>query len=93
MGTYDYKQVISDYANGKMTVERAMGHSLQHLDKLYEAQIAANLSQYETRSKVDTLEQRINVLQKEMARLAALIEKLRLKRKRNSSDQSSKDQP
>jgi hypothetical protein len=66
MGTYDHKHVLSDYANGRITIEMATGHSLQHIDKLYEAQTAANLSQYETRSKVDTLEQKINVLQKKL---------------------------
>ncbi len=49
MGTYDHKKVLSDYVNGKMTVEMAMGHSLQHLDKLYESQTAANLSRYGAR--------------------------------------------
>ena len=40
MGTYDHKQVISDYAAGKITPEMAIGHSLQHIDKLYEIQTA-----------------------------------------------------
>ncbi|MBE7467776.1 MAG: hypothetical protein HS114_01370 [Anaerolineales bacterium] len=86
MGTYDHKQVISDYATGKMTPEMAIGHSLQHIDKLYEAQTVANVSWYELRSKVDGLENRINALQKAVDRLTALVEKFLPQRKRNSPD-------
>lgn len=76
MGTYDHKQVLLDYANGNITAEMAVGHSLQHVGKLYEAQTAANLSRYELRSKVDTLEDLVNTLQTEVTRLAVLIEKV-----------------
>jgi predicted lipoprotein len=93
MGTYDYKQVMSDYANGKMTVEMAMGHSLQHIDKLYEAQAATNLSRYELRSKVDSLENTVNALQAKIDRLTALVEKFLPKRKGKTSGKSQKDQP
>lgn len=88
MGTYNLKQVISDYANGRITAEMAVGHGLQHIDKLYETQTAASVSHYRLRGKVDELEQVITVLQKEVARLTKLIEKVLPKRKRKSSDQS-----
>ena len=88
MGTYEPKQIISDYANGKLTPEMAIGQSLQHIDKLYEAQTAANLSRYDLRSKVDTLENKVNALQKAVDRLTASDEKSLPKRKRNSSDRS-----
>jgi len=55
MGTYDHKQILSDYENGRMTAEMAMGHSLQHIDKLYELQTTANVNRYEMRGKIDTL--------------------------------------
>ena len=84
MGTYDHKQVIADYATGKLTPEMAIGHSLQHIDKLYEAQTAANLSRYELRSKVDTLENKVNALQKAVDRLTALVKKFLPKCKRNA---------
>jgi hypothetical protein len=93
MGTYDHKQILSDYESGRMTVEMAMGHSLQHIDKLYELQTTANVNRYEVRGKIDTLENRVNTLQKEVARLAALVEKFLPKRKQKSSDKSQKDQP
>jgi hypothetical protein len=64
----------------------AIGHSLQHIDKLYEAHTAANLSRYELRSKVDTLENKVNALQKTVDRLTALVEKFLPKHKRNSLD-------
>ncbi len=87
MGTYNHKQVISDYANGRITAEMAVGHGLQHIDKLYEAQTAANISRYEMRSKVDTLENTVNALQAKVDRLAALVEKFLPKRKRKPSSQ------
>ena len=93
MGTYDHKQIISDYATGKLTPEMAIGHSLQHIDKLYEAQTAANLSRYELRSKADILENRVNALQAAVDRLTTLAEKFLPKRKRNTSGKPQKDQP
>jgi hypothetical protein len=92
MGTYDHKQVISDYANGRITAEMAVGHSLQHIDKLYEAQTAANVSHYELRGKIDTFENTVNALQAKVDRLTALVEKFLPKRKRKSSGQH-KGQP
>ena len=93
MGTYNHKQVINDYAAGKLTPEMATGHSLQHIDKLYEAQTAANLSRYELRSKVDTLESRVNTLQTAVDRLTALVEKFLPRRKGKTSGKPQKDQP
>lgn len=93
MGTYDHKQIITDYATGKLTPEMAIGHSLQHIDKLYEAQTVANVSRYELRSKVDTLETRVNLLQTAVDRLAALVEKFLPKRKPNTRRKPQKDQP
>ena len=93
IGTYDHKQVLTDYANGKITPEMAIGHSLQHIDKLYEAQTAANLSRYELRSKVDTLENRVNVLQAAVDRLTALAEKFLPRRKGKTSGKQQEDQP
>lgn len=85
MGTYDHKQVLSDYADNKITVEMATGHSLQHIDKLYEAQTVANVSRYELRGKIDTLENRVKALQAQVDRLTAQIEKVLSKRKQIAS--------
>ncbi len=81
MGTYDHKKILSDYANGKMTVEMAVGHTLQHIDKLYDLQTTANINRYELRGRVDRLDKMVSALQKEVARLAALIEKFLPRRK------------
>jgi hypothetical protein len=85
MGTYDHKQVILDYANGKITAEMAIGHGLQHIDKLYETQTVANISHYELRGKIDTLEKTVTALQVKIDRLTALIEKFLPKHKQKSS--------
>ena len=49
MATYDPKQVFTDYASGQITPEMAVGHSLQHIDKLYEA-VKANRSEWQTQT-------------------------------------------
>jgi hypothetical protein len=67
MGTYPLKQIMTEYENGRMPVEMALGHTLQHLEQLYEAQTAANLSRYELRS-------RVSVLQTALAALKAVVE-------------------
>ena len=76
MATYDYKQVLADYAIGKITPEMAVGHSLQHIEKLYEAQTAANVHRY-------ALEKRLNTFQTAIDRLTAFMEKMLSKRKQN----------
>ena len=75
MSTYDNKQVLSDYANGSITVEMAVGHTLQHLDKLYELQTIATMNRYELRGKVDSLESKLFSLQTKVDWLASLVEK------------------
>lgn len=86
MGTYPLKQIMTEYENGRMPVEMTLGHTLQHLEQLYEAQTAANLSRYELRSQVDTLESRVSVLQAALHRLTALVEKCQRKKRRATSD-------
>lgn len=76
MGTYDHKEVLTDYANNRITVEMAVGHSLQHIGKLYDAQTAANLSRYGLRSQLDTLTGQVAALQTKVDQLAALLKNL-----------------
>jgi len=76
MATYDHKQVLSDYANGKITPEMAVGHSLQHIDKLYEAQAAANLHRH-------ALEKQMNTFPTAIDRVTTFMEKLLSKRQQN----------
>jgi len=37
LSTYDHKQILADYAHDRITVKVAVGRSLQHIAKLYEA--------------------------------------------------------
>ena len=93
MSTYDYKQVLADYAAGKTTPEMAVGHSLQHIGKLYEAQAAANASRSAGQAKLDTLEKRVNTLQTAVDRLTAFMDKVRRKPKKpNAPNQPKPDQ-
>lgn len=91
MGTYDHKQVLDDYAKGKITPEMATGHSLQHIDNLYDA---LKTSRQEWQAKFDALDKRVNSIQAAIDRLTALIEKARTKQKlRNALDQPKLDPP
>lgn len=95
MGTYDHKKVLSDYANDRLTVEMAVGHSLQHINKLYDLQSNATVNRLELRARVDTLEQTVTRLQADVARLTTQVEKPpnKPKRKRPSSGSIRQDQP
>ncbi|MFN8488879.1 MAG: hypothetical protein U0350_14930 [Caldilineaceae bacterium] len=89
MATYDPKQVLADYAKGDLTADMAVGHSLQHIDKLHEAQAAARS---EWRAEIDALKKQVNLVQATVDRLKALIDKARAKQKpRPSSSQPKPD--
>ena len=84
MSTYDFDKVLSDYEHGRITVEMAMGHSLQHIGKLYEA-IKAN--RQENQTKTAALDKRVDLLQ-------AIIDKARAKQKSQPvPSQPKPDQP
>ena len=87
MATYDHKQVLSDYASGKITPEMAVGHGLQHIDKLYEA---IKTNRQEGQAKDDVLEKRVNLMQAAVDRLTAFMEKVRRQSKRNSPGEQPK---
>ena len=90
MSTYDHKQVLSDYAKGQITPEMAVGHSLQHIDKLYAAQAAART---EWRTEIDALRKRANTQQTTIDHLTAFMEKLLRKPKQpNVPGQAKPDQ-
>ncbi len=55
MGTYDHKQLLQDYAAGKITAEMAVGHILQHIEKLY----AADTHRYKLQDRLTKPEQAI----------------------------------
>ena len=91
MATYDPKQVLTDYANGRITPEMAVGHSLQHIDLLYAA-LKAN--RQEGRAITDALEKRVNLHQSALERLTAWMEKVLAKAKKaNATSQPKSDQP
>jgi len=87
MATYDPKQVLTDYASGKITPEMAVGHSLQHIDKLYEA-VKANRSEWQTQT--NALDKRVNGLQAAVDRLNAFMEKALRKPRRNTAGEPPK---
>jgi hypothetical protein len=82
MSTYDHKQVLTDYARGQLTPEMAVGHSLQHIDKLYETQSA---TRNEWRAEIDALKKQLQLVQTSVDRLNGLIEKARAKQKQHTS--------
>lgn len=69
MGTYDINKLLSAYAGESITVEQAVGHSLQHLAKLYEAQAGASISRADLRNDINALSLRLATLQADVDRL------------------------
>jgi hypothetical protein len=63
MATYNPKQLLNDYANGRMTPEMAVGHSLQHINLLYEAQTNANAERSALRLELNQLQAAFHRLQ------------------------------
>jgi len=88
MSTYDYDKVMADYSQGRITVEMAMGHSLQHIGKLYEALAAANSNRPATQAQIDALDKRVITLQATIDRLTALQGKTPREQKRVSPHES-----
>ncbi len=66
MGTYDHQKILTDWSNGTLTADMAIGHSLQHIAQLYELLAQARKS---TSDKVNHLENKVNALQVQLDRL------------------------
>jgi hypothetical protein len=80
--------VIVDYANGRITPEMAVGHSLQHIELLYEA-LKANKQEWQ--APIATLNQRVNTQQTVVDRLTAFMEKVLRKQQPNPPSQPKPD--
>jgi hypothetical protein len=63
MATYNPKQLLNDYANGRITPEMAVGHSLQHINLLYEAQASATAERSALRLELNQLQAAFKQLQ------------------------------
>src|SRR5207248_2414713 len=87
MAIYDHKQVLADYANGRITPEMAVGHSLQHIAKLYEAQTVATADRRAEQAKFDALDRRVHTYQAAINRLLAFMEKVLARGKRTPPSQ------
>ncbi len=66
MGIYDHKRILSDWSNGTLTADMAIGHALQHIAELYELLAQQRKS---VNDKVNHLENRLNTLQVQFDRL------------------------
>ncbi len=62
MSTYDHQKILTDWSNGTLTADMAIGHALQHIDGLYASQKALQ-------NKVNHLENKVNALQAQLDRL------------------------
>ncbi len=69
MGTYDCKKVLTDWSNGTLTADMALGHSLQHIAELYERQATTNATNRKLQGQLDHLENKVKTLQAEIDRL------------------------
>lgn len=82
MSIYDHKQVLTDYARSHITPEMAIGHSLQHINNLYEAQTTARNQWH---AELDALKKQLQLVQTTVERLNGIIEKARAKQKTHTS--------
>jgi predicted nucleic acid-binding Zn-ribbon protein len=81
MSTYDPKRVLSDWSNGTLTADMAIGHSLQHITALYKELAEANGVQRKLQDKVSHLENSVKTLQTQLDRLVkSASQKLELER-------------
>ncbi len=62
MSTYDHQKILTDWSNGTLTADMAIGHALQHIDGLYSSQKALQ-------NKVNHLENKVTTLQAQLDRL------------------------
>lgn len=92
MSTYDHNKVLADYASGKITPEMAVGHSLQHISQLYDAQAEAKAGRLNQQSQLERIDQRVTALQTAVDRLMAFMDKvLRAQKKRTPATQPKTD--
>ncbi len=66
MSTYDHQKILTDWSNGTLTADMAIGHSLQHIAQLYELLAQQRKSNSD---KVNHLENKVNALQVQLDRL------------------------
>jgi len=62
MSTYDHQRILTDWSNGTLTADMAIGHALQHIAGLY-------VSQKTLQNKVNHLENKVTTLQAQVDRL------------------------
>ncbi|MFN8492548.1 MAG: hypothetical protein U0350_33410 [Caldilineaceae bacterium] len=76
MSTYPIEKILFDYEHNRMDGEMALGHSLQHISKLYAAQASADAERQLLRQKVNALEAWLQTLQAKSDRVQTLPESL-----------------
>ncbi len=69
MSTYEYEKVWSDYKAGRMEGEMALGHTLQHVGKLYEAIHTVTTTQRSLQEQVALLANEVKTLRCETNRV------------------------
>lgn len=71
MSTYPIEKVLFEYEHGRMEVEMAMGHSLQHIAQLSATQATTVAEQQVLRQKIGTIENLLHSVQSKLDRLVA----------------------
>ena len=99
MSTYPPEKLLSLWATKQIDVDKGMGHSLQHIAKLYQSQTATNVELHqvtneflELKNRIFNLEHEAKSLRSVVERLAVLVEKPSSgKRKQGSHRRQVKD--
>ncbi len=82
MSTYDHQKILTDWSNGTLTADMAIGHALQHIDGLY-------TSQKTLQNKVNHLENTVKTMQAQLDRLVKGVkQELELESKKSPTPSS-----
>lgn len=75
MGTYDHKKLLTDWGNGTLTNDMAIGHTLQHIGLLYEAQEQAAQRRHAMQQDMEALKAALTKLKQENEALRVHMER------------------
>jgi len=75
MATYDHKKLLTEWGNGTLTSDMAIGHTLQHIGLLYQGQDQAAQRRQTMQQDIDALKAALTKLKQENETLRVHMER------------------